>query len=58
MISRDVTYCADSLAGRCVNRECRRFLTTSMVDAARRAAAMLSIADFFAECPTRKEPTL
>lgn len=57
-MSRDVTYCTASGDGRCVNNQCRRFVTNSMAAAmARDGTERFSFADMFPQCAIKKEPT-
>lgn len=56
MTPTGITYCEASMDGRCVNIECRRFLTRSMIAAAERDRAMLSIADMSTDCKIKRAP--
>ena len=56
MISKDITFCTASIDRRCVNRDCRRWATSSLVAAGDRQGIPLSFADMFSDCAIKKEP--
>ena len=55
MTSWDVTFCVDARDGKCGTRDCHRFLTSSLIEAAKRQGRPLFVANFWDDCKKRTE---
>lgn len=56
MISSDRTFCVASTDGRCINRDCWRWITSSLVRAFERDGVPMKQADLFDDCAIKKVP--